>query len=266
MSQHPDPGEPRPERATADQTPPEPSKEPAERASKPAELTPGQAIKPEHIKRWGPRWSRRVGWVLAKVLWHTKVIGAENIPKSGRVLIAANHTGIIDGPLLHGVIPRSSHIIIKEEIFNVFVIGSLMRWAGQIPVDRKNGRAALLTALAMLNEDRLVGVFPEGSRGSGDVKSTKAGIAWLAVRSGAPVVPVAILGTRPPGKKAGHIPGPRGKLHVVYGEPFTASDPDAGTGRAAVAQAMGVIQERMSDHVRQASEYTGVALHSATEI
>lgn len=261
MSQEPPSREDRSERDVGEHTSPGP----AEKA-KPAELSPGQAIKPEHIKRWGPRWSRRVGWVLAKVLWNTKVIGAQNIPKKGRVLIAANHTGIIDGPLLHGVIPRSSHIIIKEEIFNVFFIGFLMRWAGQIPVDRRNGRAALLTALALLNEDRLVGVFPEGRRGSGDVKSTKAGIAWLAVRSGAPVVPVAILGTRPPGKKPGHTPGPRAKLHVVYGEPFMAADPDAGTGRAAVGEAMGKIQEQMSRHVREASERTGVPLHSATEI
>lgn len=249
---------------------PTPAGEPAKPAA-PATPTapatsPGQAIKPEHIKRWGPKWSRRVGWVLARVLWNTKVIGREHVPRQGRVLIAANHTGIIDGPLLHGVIPRSSHIIIKEEIFNVFFIGFLMRWAGQIPVDRKNGRAALQTALALLNEDRLVGVFPEGTRGAGDVKQTKAGIAWLAVRSGAPVVPVAILGTRPPGKKPGHIPGIRAKLHVVYGEPFQASDPELGTGRAAVSHAMGVIQERMSEHVREASRRTGVPLHAATEI
>lgn len=232
----------------------------------PASPNPGQVIKPEHIRRWGPRWSRRVGWVLAKILWNTKVIGAENIPRTGRVLIAANHTGIIDGPLLHGVIPRSSHIIIKEEIFKVFFIGFLMRMAGQIPVDRRNGRAALVTALAMLNEDRLVGIFPEGSRGSGDVKSTKAGIAWLAVRSGAPVVPAAILGTRPPGEKAGYVPGVRGKLTVVYGKPFHAADPASGTGRAAVAEAMGVIQAKMSEHVQQASAQTGIRLHSATEI
>src|SRR5690606_40520567 len=58
--------------------------------------TPGQEIRPEHIKRWGPAWSRRVGWFLAKVVWRTTVIGAENVPRTGRVLLAANHTGIID--------------------------------------------------------------------------------------------------------------------------------------------------------------------------
>lgn len=227
--------------------------------------SPGQAIKPEQIRRWGPKWSRRVGWVLAHVLWNTKVIGAENIPKNGRILIASNHTGIIDGPLLHGVIPRSSHIIIKEEMFSG-VIGFLMRWAGQIPVDRKNGRAALQTALALLNEDRLVGVFPEGTRGRGDVKATKAGIAWLAVRSGAPVVPVAVLNTRPTGKKRGYIPSPRAKLYVVYGEPFAATSAQAGIGRAAVTEAMGTIQEAMSTHVNAAAERTGITLNADSDV
>ena len=230
-----------------------------------AEPTPGQQIRPEHIRRWGPKWSRRVGQILAFGVWKTKVIGAENLPAEGRVIVAANHTGIIDGPLLHGVIPRESHMIIKEEMFSGF-IGFLMRTAGQIPVDRRNGRAALQTALALLNEERLVGVFPEGSRGRGDVKETKAGIAWLAVRSGAPVVPAAILGTRPTGKKPGHVPGPRARLTVVFGEPFAAVDPGAGIGRAAVSAAMGRIQARLSEHVTGSAAEHGVPLPEDTEI
>jgi 1-acyl-sn-glycerol-3-phosphate acyltransferase len=227
--------------------------------------SPGQIVSPDDIRRWGPVWSRRVGWLLAHGFWNTTVIGAEHIPRTGRLLIAANHTGVIDGPLLHGVIPRSSHIIIKEEMFSG-IIGFLMRGAGQIPVDRRNGRAALQTALALLKEDRLVGVFPEGTRGRGDVKETKAGIAWLAVHSGAPVVPAAILGSRPTGKKPGHIPFFRTRLHVVFGEPFVAADPATGKGRKAVAEAMTTIQTRMGEHVRAASERTGVELPASTEI
>ncbi len=226
--------------------------------------TPGQAIKPEHIKRWGPTWSRRVGWFLAHVVWNTRVIGAENVPKDGRALLAANHTGIIDGPLLHGAIPRGSHFIIKEEAFSGWV-GFLMRNAGQIPVDRASGRAALTTALALLNEDRVVAVFPEGTRGRGDVSSAKAGIAWLAVRSGAPVIPVAILGTRGPGKKRGHIPGFRARLHVVFGEPFQPVPADAATGRAALTAAVERVQLEMSRHVEDAIARTGVDLPESAD-
>lgn len=226
--------------------------------------SPGQDIKPEHIKRWGPIWSRRVGQVLAHGVWNTKIFGAENVPATGRVLLAGNHTGIIDGPLLHGCIPRGSHFIIKEEAFSGF-IGFLMRNAGQIPVDRSSGRAALMTALALLNEDRLVGVFPEGTRGRGDVSSAKAGIAWLAVRADAPVLPVAILGTRRRGDKRGHIPHVRARLHVVFGKPFQAAPDDAATGRAAVSAAAETIQAQMSAHVEAAIATTGVDLPDTAE-
>ena len=223
-----------------------------------AEPTPGQQIRPEHIRRWGPKWSRRVGQVLAFGIWNTKVIGAENLPAEGRVIVAANHTGIIDGPLLHGALPRGSHFIIKEEAFTG-IIGFLMRGAGQIPVDRNSGRAALVTALALLNEDRLVGVFPEGTRGRGDVSDAKAGVAWLAVRSGAPVVPVAILGTRKKGDKRSYIPGFRRRLYVWIGTPFHPANPEL-KGRAAINEAMGQVQAHMSKHVEHAIARTGVDL------
>ncbi|MFV0254112.1 MAG: lysophospholipid acyltransferase family protein [Beutenbergiaceae bacterium] len=226
--------------------------------------TPGQEVKPEHIRRWGPTWSRRVGWFLARVIWNTKIIGAQNVPATGRLLFAANHTGIIDGPLLHGCIPRNSHFIIKEEAFTG-VIGILMRGAGQIPVDRGTGRAALTTALALLNEDRAVGVFPEGTRGRGDVSSAKAGIAWLAARSGAQVLPVAILGTRRPGDKRGYIPRFRARLHLVFGEPFQPVPGDAETGRAAVSAASERVQQAMIDHVNAAIALTGVELPDSAD-
>lgn len=221
--------------------------------------TPGQVVRPADIRRWGPIWSRRVGQFLAYGVWNTTVIGRENMPATGRVVVAANHTGIIDGPLLHGALPRGSHFIIKEEAF-YGIIGVLMRGAGQIPVDRKSGRAALVTALAMLTEDRVVGVFPEGTRGRGDVSDAKAGVAWLAVRSQAPVVPIAILGTRRKGDKRSRIPGFRAKLYVVIGEPFVPADPELGTGRAAVTEAMSTVQTRLTRHVDAAIARTGVDL------
>ncbi|MDX5399545.1 MAG: 1-acyl-sn-glycerol-3-phosphate acyltransferase, partial [Actinomycetes bacterium] len=181
-------------------------------------MTP-QEVTASDIRRWGPVWSRRVGWFLDHVWWDTRVWGAEHVPAEGPVIVASNHIGVVDGPVLHGAIPRGSNIIVKQEFFESR-LGFLMDWAGQIPVDRSAGRAALVVALELLKEGRLVGIFPEGSRGAGSLQAVKAGVAWLALNSGAPVVPAACLGTRPMGASVGHVPKPRSKLHVVFGEPI----------------------------------------------
>lgn len=229
-------------------------------AGRKPERSRGARVRAEDIYRWGPTWSRRVGWFLDHVYWSTRVLGSEHVPPTGPVIVASNHTGVIDGPLLHGAIPRGSHFIIKQEFFDA-KIGFLMTWAGQIPVDRRNGRAALVVAQKLLAEDRVVGIFPEGNRGSGSVKETRAGTAWLAVQSGAPVVPVACLGTRPSGKKVGYVPPPRARLHVVFGEPIQVeTQRGSGGNRALIADAMTAIQDGLAAHVEHAVARTGIEL------
>lgn len=220
---------------------------------------PGALVTPGSIRRWGPRWSRPVGWFLAHVWWRTTVVGAEHVPRAGRVLIAPNHTGIIDGPLAHGAVPRGSHFLVKEEFFTSR-LGFLMRWSGQIPVDRSNGRPALETARELLTEDRVVGVFPEGTRGRGDVAAARAGVAWLAVHTGAPVVPCAILGTRPPGAPRGWVPRPRTRLYVEFGEPIAVAQ---GGGRREIAQTMVLVQQAMVALLEGAQERSGLRLPDA---
>lgn len=217
---------------------------------------PGSRVTPADIRRWGPVWSRRVGWALAHLVWHTTVIGAENVPRTGRVLVAPNHTGIVDGPLVHSVIPRSSYFLVKEEFFTSR-FGFLMRWSGQIPIERSNGRPALDTALALLEEERCVGVFPEGTRGRGDVAAARAGIAWLAVNAGAPVVPCAVLGTRPPGRPRNYFPRPRDHFYVAFGEPIEV---EQGGGRREVARTMKTVQRAMVDLLEQAQARSGMSL------
>ena len=211
---------------------------------------------PATIRRWGPTWSRRVGWFLDHVYWNTEVVGADNVPATGRVLIAPNHTGAIDGPVVHGAIPRGSHFLVKQEFFTSR-LGFLMRWAGQIPVDRSHGKPALVTAQALLEEERCIGVFPEGTRGRGDVAAARMGIAWLAVATGAPVVPCVVLGTRPPGESRGFIPRPRARLHVEFGQPIAIAQ---GSGRRAIAEAMGLIQTGMVELLQDAQARTGLTL------
>lgn len=216
----------------------------------------GRDVTPEDIRRWGPRWSRHVGAFLDHVWWDTRVVGAQHIPATGRVLIAPNHTGIIDGPVVHGALPRGSHFLVKEEFFTSR-LGFLMEWSGQIPVDRTQGHPALVTAQALLEEDRVVGVFPEGTRGRGDVASARAGIAWLAAHTGSPIVPCAVLGTRPDGTPRGHVPRPRSRLYVEFG-PAIPAPPDS--SRRSVALTMATLRSAMVELLADAQGRTGMRL------
>lgn len=211
----------------------------------------------------GPRWSRWVGRFLARVVWDTRVVGREHVPATGPVIVAANHLGVIDGPLVHGVVPRGTHILVKEEMFHG-PVGLVLRAAGQIPVDRTGGRPALAAALAVLRRGGAVGIFPEGNRGRGDASTARAGVAWLAVNSGAPVVPVAVLGTRRTGESVGHLPGFRRRLHVEFGPPVVVERPAGTSGRAAVAHATEVLRTALGAHVLAVSARSGFALPDDT--
>lgn len=207
---------------------------------------------------FGPVWSRQVGRFLARVWWDTRVVGADRVPAQGPVLFAANHTGVVDGPLLLGVAPRPAHILVKEEMF-AGPVGAVLRAAGQIPVDRSGGRAALATALGVLRRGGAVGVFPEGNRGRGDASSARAGVAWLAVHGEAPVVPVAILGTRRTGESVGHVPPPRRRLHVEFGAPVPVTWGEL-SGRSAVSAAVEGVRQALAELVDAAARRTGVTL------
>lgn len=74
----------------------------------------------------GPAWSRWVGRFLARVVWSTRVLGTENVPTEGPVVLAANHTGVVDGPIVLGVAPRPLHVLVKEEMF-VGPVGWVLR-------------------------------------------------------------------------------------------------------------------------------------------
>lgn len=206
-----------------------------------------------------PGWARAIGRVLAHGVWDTRVVGAERVPATGPVLFAANHTSVVDGPVLAGVTPRRVHILVKEEMFTG-PIGVVLRGARQIPVDRAGGRAALTTALGVLQAGGAVGVFPEGNRGRGDASSARAGIAWLAVNGHAPVVPVAILGTRRTGESVGHVPGLRRHVHVELGEPVRLEPVEGQSRRAAVVAATETIRLALSALVTEASGRARITL------
>jgi 1-acyl-sn-glycerol-3-phosphate acyltransferase len=159
---------------------------------------------------------RAVGTGLARVLFRLRVKGMHHVPREGPVLLAGNHSGILDGPLVFFVAPRPPVLLTKSEVF-VGVWPRPLGWLGLVPVHRGAAdRAALKAGLAELQAGGVVGVFPEGTRGSGGMERISDGLAYLALRSGASVVPIAVTGTAaalPPGR-AEHDGDPRARRTV----------------------------------------------------
>ena len=207
----------------------------------------------------GARHGQRIGWFCAHVMWRTAVVGRENVPATGGVLLAANHTGLADGPVLAGVSPRPLHVLVKQEAFNG-LIGVALRWMGQIPVDRTGGRTALAMALTVLRAGGVVGIFPEGNRGRGDAANARAGIAWLALNGAAPVVPVAVLGTRRSGESVSHLPRFGRRFVIEFGAPIVIERAPGVSGKVALAEANEAIRAALSELVTGAAVRHGLPL------
>ncbi len=141
------------------------------------------------------------------------------VPTTGPVLLTPNHVGYLDGPLLVGMAPRPVHAMVKLEMFRGR-LGLLLNSTGQIPLDRFTVDVnAVKLALKALRDGKVVAIYPEGGRGAGDARYVKRGWAYLALVTGAPIVPVATFGTRLPGESVETVP-PRGaRVDIVYGEP-----------------------------------------------
>ncbi|WP_189134300.1 lysophospholipid acyltransferase family protein [Wenjunlia tyrosinilytica] len=192
-------------------------------------------------------------------LWRPRVLGAWRVPSHGPVILAANHSHGVDGPMLIGTSPRPVHFLVKQEAF-VGPLDPFLRGIGQLPVDRQGtDRTAVTSALGVLARGGVLGIFPEGTRGGGDFASIRGGLAYFAVRSGAPVVPVACFGTTEHGRAIRTLPPLRSRIDVVFGDPFEAGDGTGARTRRALDAATLRIQERLTAHLGNARRATGRA-------
>ncbi|MFG6114504.1 lysophospholipid acyltransferase family protein [Halobacillus sp. MO56] len=153
--------------------------------------------------------------VILYPLYRIKVIGKNNIPKEGPVIICSNHISNLDPPVVGITSGRNIHFMAKEELFKNKFFGKILHKVHAFPVKRgMKDRNALRGGLKILEGNETLGLFPEGTRSkTGEVGQGLAGAGFFALRSEAWIVPCAIIGPYKPFKR----------LWVVYGEPIDMS-------------------------------------------
>ncbi|MFB4163437.1 lysophospholipid acyltransferase family protein [Alteribacillus sp. JSM 102045] len=187
-----------------------------------------------------------VGKTICKIflssIIRAEAIGQENIPKEGPVLLCSNHISNYDPPLVGSFMKRKIHFMAKEELFSKKILGSLLPSLGAFPVKRGAGdRQALRKGLGLLEEGKVLCLFPEGTRSkTGEVGKGLSGSGFFALRSEAAVVPVAIFGEYKPFRK----------VTVVYGKPINFQE--LRNEKVSAAHATEVIMENiralLADH------------------
>ena len=203
---------------------------------------------------------RPLAQAIIRGWYDLEIHGAERVPATGPLVMAANHVGWIDGPLLAICSPRPVHALTKQEMFAHGMRGLLLA-SGQIPLDRfRVDVNAIRVAVQSLRTGLAVGVFPEGTRGAGDMTSPRAGAAYLALVTGAPVVPVSFLGTRMPGGSDGSIP-PRGsRIAMTFGDPVRLESRPWPRTQQEVAESAQAVTAGILKTMRTAEEATGMTL------
>lgn len=217
----------------------------------------------------GTRWYFFVLWVARHIALRLfsgglKIIGRENIPLEGPVILAPNHVSNFDPPVVSCGSPRCVVFLAKEELFKPPLFGPLIRSLNAYPVKRGAGdTTAVRLALEKLAEGHCLIIFPEGTRGDGrTLLPLQPGVAVLAKRSGAKVVPTGVYGTHkalPKGRKLPRF----SRLRVAYGQPFTfaevANSGDEKTDRAA-------FMARLEKEIVEQCRVAGLEVKTATEL
>ncbi|MEV7396478.1 lysophospholipid acyltransferase family protein [Aeromicrobium sp. NPDC092404] len=206
----------------------------------------------EGLPEGGLRLMRRLVRGYFTRRWDIHQHGLEHVPATGPVILASNHIGWLDGPLLFTTAPRPAHALVKEEEFEGRT-GRLLRFVGQIKVSRtRNDTGAVRRAVQALGAGQVVLIYPESTRGAGEFERFKNGVTYLALVSGAPVVPIAIFGTRQAGEPADARPPKGTRLDVVYGEPIQLPMRVWPRDRGTMADAGDQIRDHLRAHVSRA--------------
>jgi 1-acyl-sn-glycerol-3-phosphate acyltransferase len=168
-----------------------------------------------------------VGPILLSI-FRPWVVGLENVPRSGPVVLASNHLSFIDSIFLPLVVPRPVVFLAKSEYFTGkglkgWATRVFFQAAGQLPIDRSGGKASeasLNTGLKVLTDGSILGIYPEGTRSpDGKLYRGRTGVARMVLESGVPVVPVAMIGTEHVMPIGTRLPKVR-RIGIIIGEPI----------------------------------------------
>jgi 1-acyl-sn-glycerol-3-phosphate acyltransferase len=177
-----------------------------------------------------------MGWWVMKVLltpllrafYRVKVEGGANVPRQGAAILASNHSAFCDSLFLPAVLRRRLTYLAKAEYFENRRTAWFFRAIGQIPLRRGPGsewRRALDSAAAVLEDGKLFGIYPEGTRSKdGRLHRGHTGVAMLALRTGAPVIPVGIIGTREAQPIGRLVARPFSRITIRFGPPLDFSE------------------------------------------
>jgi 1-acyl-sn-glycerol-3-phosphate acyltransferase len=168
---------------------------------------------------------------LLRLVFRPTIEGREHVPQRGGAILASNHLAVADSFFLPLFIPRPVTFLAKREYFTQpgllgFIKRTFFTGMNQVPVDRAVGsaaQAAMDTAVRLLREEKVLGIYPEGTRSpDGRLYKGKTGVARMALEAGVPVIPVAMIGTDRVNPIGSRIWRPY-PVHIKIGEPLDFS-------------------------------------------
>jgi 1-acyl-sn-glycerol-3-phosphate acyltransferase len=211
-----------------------------------------------------PRWRlarvlRATAGRVALALFRTRFLGEQNVPSEGGYILAGNHVSYLDPALLWCGAPKPTHFIARDSLFGRPFVGWALPRLWSFPISRATAdREAISRATTLLKRGEVVGIFPEGTRQDPNrpldqTGEAHAGVAFMALRAGVPVVPVGIVGTEralPRGAKFPRLT----KVTIGYGEPVRPEEFES-LGRKERLEAMTAeIMRRIAEQRLRASK------------